>query len=84
MQVSIIYGLNKSKTGWEKTDKVCPPFTVVHSPRVDTVPSRRDKQEQDADRQTITKLVRMTIEGQVPPFLIALIFMIEFSKSFSQ
>lgn len=22
-QVSIIYGLNKSKTGWEKTDKVC-------------------------------------------------------------
>jgi hypothetical protein len=31
--------------------------------------------------QTIGKLVRMTIEGQVPPFLIALIFMVEFSKS---
>lgn len=28
--------------------------------------------------RTITKLLRMTIEGQVPPFLIALIFMIEF------
>ncbi|KAI9636663.1 uncharacterized protein MKK02DRAFT_45369 [Dioszegia hungarica] len=28
--------------------------------------------------KTIGKLVRMTIEGQVPPFLIALIFMVEF------
>ncbi|KAI9636665.1 uncharacterized protein MKK02DRAFT_45371 [Dioszegia hungarica] len=28
--------------------------------------------------KTIGRLVRMTIEGQVPPFLIALIFMIEF------
>jgi hypothetical protein len=30
--------------------------------------------------QILSKLVRMTIEGQVPPLLIALLFMVEFSK----
>lgn len=64
-----MYGLTRSKTGWHRTDKVSP-FEDLGG----------CDQHLEADSQTITKLVRMTIEGQIPPLIIACAFLIEFSK----
>lgn len=63
--VVIIYGLTRSKTGWVNTDRVS---------------SKIPSYGLTADEQTIAKLIRLTFESQMPPTLISLAFMIEFSK----
>ena len=54
----VLTGLLRSKTGWSHTDRVSQLIRFRHS-RLSVV----------TDDQTISRLIRMTLESQVPPTL---------------
>ena len=64
--VCILFGLSRSKTGWSHTDTVS---DLTHSTWNWLI-----------RRQTITRLIRMTLEAQVPPTMLAIAFITEYRE----